>query len=139
MFFLLKLRGDMWNYHRMIWIRNMLALTILVAAFTYGANAQGKGRLVRITDEARSAFEVRNYEKALSVAKRGLQEDTYNLDMLLLVAEVYHETGHPEEEIEYLERARNVAGSPVLIDFRLGSSYLKTGQYENAYLLLKDI
>lgn len=115
---------------------------VLIASF--GAGAQNR-RVSRQLEEAKKAWQMRDIEKTESLAKKALQSDAENLEIILLLAEVYHELKQPDTELHYLEMAGRLPSPPGLINFRLGEAYFKSGQYEKAlnsiekYLLDKPL
>jgi outer membrane protein OmpA-like peptidoglycan-associated protein/tetratricopeptide (TPR) repeat protein len=103
----------------------------LMLICSYSAGAQNK-RAARQLEDARKAWQMRDLEKTESLALKALQSEKENIELILLLAEVYHELKQPENEIIYLEMAGQLPYAPALINFRLAESYFKTGQYEKA-------
>ncbi len=109
----------------------------LIFGFSWSAGGQNRPRNLRQLEEAKAAFQIRNYERAIAAAHRGLQSDSENLELILLLAEVYHELKQPEKETDYLVRASRLPSYPSLVDFRLGEAYFKSGNYESALLFVE--
>jgi outer membrane protein OmpA-like peptidoglycan-associated protein len=109
----------------------------LIFGFSWSAGGQNRTRTSRQLEEAKAAFQVRNYERAISAAQRGLQSDSENPELILLLAEVYHELKQPEMETVYLVRASRLPAYPSLVDFRLGEAYFKSGNYESSFLFIE--
>lgn len=98
---------------------------------SFDAGAQNR-RASRQLEDARKAWQMRDYIKTESLALKALHTEKENIELILLLAEVYHELQQPENEIKYLEIAGKLPSAPALVNFRLGESYFKTGQYEKA-------
>jgi len=109
----------------------------LIFGFSWSAGGQNRTRNSRQLEEAKAAFQIRNYERAISAAQRGLQSDSENLELILLLAEVYHELKQPDKETGYLVRASRLPSYPPLVDFRLGEAYFKSGNYDSALLFIE--
>ena len=95
------------------------------------AGAQNR-RVSRQLEEARKAWQMRDLTRTESLALKALQNERENIEIILLLAEVYHEIKQTDNELKYLEMAGQLPSAPALVNFRLGESYFKTGQYPKA-------
>jgi outer membrane protein OmpA-like peptidoglycan-associated protein len=102
---------------------------MLVLSIDVGAQNR---RVSRQLEDARKAWQARDLTRTESLALKALQNETENLEIILLLAEVYHELKQPDKELKYLEMAGQLPSAPQLVNLRLGESWFLTGKYEKA-------
>lgn len=106
----------------------------LIVLFTAEmAGAQSRGRISRLAEEARRAWEQRDLVKAEQAANKVLIAEKDNLDIHLLLAEIYREQNNPALELAHLESAADLPGKPILVYFRLSETYFSIGEYDKAH------
>jgi outer membrane protein OmpA-like peptidoglycan-associated protein len=110
---------------------------ILIVLVTEVSSAWGQGRIDRLAVSATEAYRSGDSGKAFTLAARVLETNSSNLDMLLLMAEIYRDRRDEVNELLYLEKASAVNGYPPLLSFRLGESYFRAGRYQEAYDWIK--
>lgn len=114
--------------------RIICVLTItLIVFFPVISYAQSQGRTGRMAASATEAYRSGDAGKAFSLASRVLDIESSNLEMLLLMAEIYRDRRDDENELVYLEKASLTNGFPSLLNFRLGESFFRAGRYQEAY------
>ncbi len=118
-------------------VTNGLILFLISSAVAL-SEAQNRSRNNRLAEEAKKAWAQRDLVKAEQTALKALSADQNNLEIILLLADIYREQNQPENELKYLEIASSIPNKPGLVNFRLAEAYFISGDYEKAYLSVED-
>ena len=116
--------------------KNVKYILFLLLVFTFAgfnSNAQNNAKIQQQFDKALQYYNLQEYENAISLIEKLLEKSPGNTDAILLLADVYHDSGMTVREIETLERALQYSQN-ALIFFRLGKAYYSGGNYEKALL-----
>lgn len=104
-------------------------LVFTISGFKLGA--QNNVKTQQQFDKALEYYNLKEYEDAISLIEKLLEKSPAYTDAILLLADVYHDSGETLHEIETLEKALQYSQN-TLIFFRLGTSYYSAGNYEKA-------
>lgn len=113
-------------------------IIFLISSAVALSEAQNRSRNNRLAEEAKKAWTQRDLVKAEQTALKALSADQNNLEIILLLADIYREQNQPENELKYLEIASSIPNKPGLVNFRLAEAYFISGDYEKAYLSVED-
>ncbi len=101
----------------------------------YNAVAQNNSKNQQQFDRAFQLYKMQDYESAIAEIEKLLKKNPDYSDAILLLSDIYRETGLTEKEIETLEKALENTQND-LIFYRLGRSYYSVGNYEKAVVNL---
>lgn len=107
----------------------IFALVVVFAGFQ--GYAQHSAKTIQQFDKALQYYKIQEYDNAISEIEKLLKKSPDFVDATLLLADVYHDSGKTQSELETLEGALKYARN-ALIYLRLGKGYLSLGNYEKA-------
>jgi Tfp pilus assembly protein PilF len=76
--------------------------------------------------------ELKNYEMAISNARKALAVDPEHVDAFLLLGESYFRLSKFEQALKYYEKAREILPDTAGVYFNLGTVYYNLGKYDRA-------
>ena len=107
-------------------------LVVIVLTFAvFWASAQYNAKTLQQFEKALQYYNLQEYDNAVLEIEKLLKKSPGFVDATLLLADVYHDNGKTELEIQALESALQYAQNG-LIYLRLGKSYFSIGKYEMA-------
>lgn len=124
--------------------RKILFIFIVFTLIGLNCFAQYSKKTLQQFDQALQYYKLNEFENAELTIQNILKKNSNFVDAILLLADVYHESGLTKSEIETLEKALDYVKNP-LVYLRLGKAYFSLGEYERAlanfetYLRNKDI
>ncbi|HRX11800.1 MAG TPA: hypothetical protein P5210_09135, partial [Draconibacterium sp.] len=105
---------------------------LLVFAFTgFKIAAQNSSKTQQQFQKAMQFYNLQEYQNAISEIEKILRKEPSAVDAILLLSDIYHDSGSPQEEIETLETSLQYSKNP-LIFYRLGKANYSIGIYEKA-------
>ena len=107
----------------------LLLLVFFVAGFK--VTAQNSAKMQQQFQKAIQYFNMLEYRNAISEIEKLLKKDPEFIDAILLLSDVYHDSGSTQKEIETLESALQYSQNP-LIYYRLAKANYSVGAYEKA-------
>ncbi len=103
-------------------------ILLLVATYTAKAQRNPGRQLAKATE----AYHARAYHRAESLATKELKKSPNNLSLLLLLADVYLDTGRIDSELEMLLQAAAIEKAPTMVNLRVAQAFFKTMRYSEA-------
>jgi outer membrane protein OmpA-like peptidoglycan-associated protein/tetratricopeptide (TPR) repeat protein len=113
-------------------ITKYFCCVVLVFAFTsFNSSAQKNAKTQQQFQQALQLYNLQEYQNAISEIEKLLKKEPGYIDAILLLSDVYHDSGSTQKEIETLETALQYSQNP-LIYFRLAKANYSIGIYEKA-------
>jgi outer membrane protein OmpA-like peptidoglycan-associated protein/tetratricopeptide (TPR) repeat protein len=107
----------------------LVLLIFFVAGFK--VTAQNSTKMQQQFQKAIQYFNMQEYRNAISEIEKLLKKNPEFIDAILLLSDVYHDSGSIQKEIETLETALQYSQNP-LIYYRLAKANYSVGAYEKA-------
>lgn len=113
-------------------ITKYFCCVVLVFAFTsFNSSAQKNAKTQQQFQQALQLYNLQEYQNAISEIEKLLKKEPGYIDAILLLSDVYHDSGSTQKEIETLETALQYSQN-TLIYFRLAKANYSIGIYEKA-------
>lgn len=113
-------------------ITKYFCCVVLVFAFTsFNSSAQKNAKTQQQFQQALQLYNLQEYQNAISEIEKLLKKEPGYIDAILLLSDVYHDSGSTQKEIETLETALQYSQNS-LIYFRLAKANYSIGIYEKA-------
>jgi outer membrane protein OmpA-like peptidoglycan-associated protein len=107
----------------------LVLLIFFIAGFK--VSAQNGTKIQQQFQKAMQYYNLMEYQKAISEIEKLLNKNPGYVDAILLLSDVYHDSGSTQNEIGTLEKALQYSQNP-LIYFRLAKANYSVGEYEKA-------
>jgi outer membrane protein OmpA-like peptidoglycan-associated protein len=105
---------------------------LLVFAFTgFKITAQNSSKTQQQFQKAMQFYNLQEYQNAITEIDKILKKEPAAVDAILLLSDIYHDSGLPQKEIETLETSLQYSKNP-LIFYRLAKANYSIGIYEKA-------
>ena len=113
-------------------ISKYILCVLLVFAFAgFNAGAQNSSKTQQQFQKALQYYNLQEYQNAISEIEKLLKKEPGFTDAILLLSEVYHDSGSTQKEIETLETALQYSQNPLIL-YRLAKANYSIGAYEKA-------
>jgi outer membrane protein OmpA-like peptidoglycan-associated protein len=108
-------------------------LVFLILLLPVVCTGQSLSKQKKAYNKALEVYREGNFEAALLQTQKSLLIDPGDLASCLLMADIYHDTNKPSEEINWLKKAAGMPNVPVFAYYRLADVCFRTGLYGDAW------
>lgn len=112
-------------------IKYIFLFLLVFFAAGFKVTAQNSAKMQQQFQKAIQYFNMQEYENAISEIEKLLKRYPKYIDAILLLSDVYHDSGATQKEIETLETALQYSQNP-LIYYRLAKANYSVGAYVKA-------
>ena len=111
----------------------ILCILLVFAFIGFNVAAQNSPKTQQQFQKALQYYNLLEYQNAVSEIEKLLKKEPAAIDAILLLSDVYHDSGSAQKEIETLETALQFSQNPLIL-YRLAKANYSIGAYEKALL-----